>query len=124
MAERGHVSVYELLVDGEVTASQLILHTATASYSSISGAAEKIWPYSAVTYLQSQAVADAQAAGHERMCLSVGPNQAKLRWTGKVETHTEFGLVGPRTRSQLLYLGVETSESIVSYRSARRAHRV
>lgn len=124
MAGRGAASVYELLVGDEVMATQLILHTATASYSSVSGAAEEIWPYSAVTYLQSQAVADAQTAGHSRMCLSVGPNQAKLRWTNKVETHTEFGLVGPGARSQLLYLGADTRNTFTSYLSARRAHRV
>jgi CelD/BcsL family acetyltransferase involved in cellulose biosynthesis len=124
LAAHGRVSIYELCVNDEVMASQLILHTATGSYSSISGAAEKIWPYSAVTYLQSQAVADAQEAGHERMCLSLGPNQAKLRWTNKVEIHTEFGLVGPRRRSQLLYLAAGTRDTITNYRAARRAHRI
>lgn len=124
LSARGRASVYELLVGDEVKACQLVFHTETASYSSISGAAEQIWPYSAVTYLQSQIVSDAQAVGHERLCLSLGPNQAKLRWTDTVETYTEFGLVGPRLRSRLLYLGAETRDLIASYRSARNAHRV
>lgn len=123
MASRGQISVYELLVGDEVLASQMILHTTTGSYSSISGAAERIWPYSAVTYLQSLAVRDAQTAGHTQFCLSIGPNQAKLRWTNRVDTYTEFALIGPRPRSQTLYLAAQTRDTIQAYRSARGAHR-
>ena len=124
LAVRGAVSVYELLIGDDVVASQLVLHTTSASYSSVSGAATQAWPYSAVTYLQSLAVKDAQDAGHTRMNLSIGPNQAKMRWTGQVESHVEFGIVGPRRRSRLLYLGLDAYGVLASYREARRAHRV
>lgn len=124
MSARGHVSFYELLVDGEVAATQLILHTATASYSSVSGATEQIWPYSAITYLQSQAVSDAQAAGHRQLCLSTGPTQAKMRWTDTVEMHPSFALIAPRRKSRALYLGSATRDTLSSYFAERRAHRV
>ena len=124
MAQRGCVSFYELLIGPEVVASQLVLHTVTASYSSVSGAAARAWPYSAVTYLQSLAVKDAQEAGHTRMNLSIGPNQAKLRWTDRIESTVEFKIVGPRRRSRLLHVAHESGAVLASYQEARRAHRV
>jgi hypothetical protein len=122
--ETGGASVYELLIGDRVEASQLALHTATATYSSTSGVSELAWPYSAVTYLLSLLVQDAQAAGHREVNLSTGPNQAKLRWTDTVRSSTEFVVVGPRRRSQLLNLGQEVSGVLAGYREARRAHRV
>jgi len=124
MAARGSVSVYELSIKGEVGASQLVLHTSCAGYSSTSGVSERAWPYSAVTYLLSVAVKDAQEAGHRQLNLSTGPNQAKLRWTEQVQTTTEFAIVGPRRRSQLLSLGWETLHVAAAFREARNAHRV
>ncbi len=124
MAARSCVSAYELLIGDEVVASQLILHTPAASYSSISGAGEAAWPYSAVTYLQSLAVADAQQAGHRQMALSMGPNQTKLRWTDQVDITVEFGIVGPRRQSSMLFGANVIREGIASFGEARRAHRV
>jgi CelD/BcsL family acetyltransferase involved in cellulose biosynthesis len=124
MGRRGCASFYELLIGGDVVASQLVLHTSSASYSSVSGVSERAWPYSAVTYLQSLAVKDAQDAGQRQMNLSIGPNQAKLRWTDQIRSTIEFGIVGPRQRSRLLYLGQEAAGVVLSYREARRAHRV
>ncbi|PWW21800.1 CelD/BcsL family acetyltransferase involved in cellulose biosynthesis [Geodermatophilus normandii] len=123
MAARDAVSLYELLIDEEVVATQLVLHTATASYSSVSGLTDRAWDYSAVTYLQSQAVADAQKAGHREFNLSLGPNQAKLRWTDEVRTMPRFSLVAPTRRSQMLYLAAETRGVVAAYREARKAHR-
>lgn len=120
----GGASVYELLVGDDVVAGQLELHTRTATYNSVSGVAERAWPYSAVTYLLSLAVADAQEAGHREVNLSTGPNQAKLRWTDEVRTTTEFAVVGPRRRSRLLTLGLDAHGVVSGFREARRAHRV
>ena len=124
LAVRGGASVYELLVGDEVVASQLELHTSSATYNSVSGVAEQAWPYSAVTYLLSLAVKDAQDAGHREVNLSTGPNQAKLRWTDQVRTTTEFTVVGPRRRSRLLTLGLQAHGVVAGYQEARRAHRV
>ncbi|WP_180357589.1 GNAT family N-acetyltransferase [Streptomyces sp. NP160] len=123
MARRKAVSVYELALEGTVEAALLVLHTDTASYSSLSGVAERAWPYSAVTHLQSVAVEDARAAGHRVFDLSCGPNQAKLRWSSQVRTATEFTLLSPRRRSQALHLAVSGHAVWASYREARRAHR-
>lgn len=123
-AARGGSSVYELLIGDDVVASQLVLHTRSATYNSTSGIAERAWPYSAVTYLLSLVVKDAQDAGHREVNLSTGPNQAKLRWTDQVRTTTEFALVGPRRRSRLLTLGLDTYGVVAGYQEARRAHRV
>lgn len=123
MARRKAVSVYELRLEGVVEAALLVLHTDTASYSSISGVAERAWPYSAVTHLQSVAVEDARAAGHRVFDLSCGPNQAKLRWSDQVRTATEFTLVGPRRRSRAAHLAVAGHGVWASYGEARRAHR-
>jgi CelD/BcsL family acetyltransferase involved in cellulose biosynthesis len=124
MSTRGCASFYELLIGGDVVASQLVLHTGCASYSSVSGVAERAWPYSAITYLQSLVVKDAQDAGQRQVNLSIGPNQPKLRWTDRVQPAVEFGIIGPRRRSRLLYLGVEAHGVLAAYREARRAHRV
>ena len=85
--------------------------------------AERAWPYSAVTYLQSLAVEHARKLGHSRFGLSLGPNQTKLRWTDQVETYPEVVIVGPRRRSQLAYQAVEAGRAVVCFREARRAHR-
>ncbi|MBM9468737.1 GNAT family N-acetyltransferase [Nakamurella leprariae] len=123
MSRRGAVSVYELLIADEVVAGQLMLHTSTATYSSVSGATDAAWPYSAITYLQSLAVADAQQAGHRQLCLSAGPNQAKLRWTDRVDLTPEFGIIGPRRRSRMLSVAATARGTVTSFVAARRAHR-
>ncbi|WP_380171101.1 GNAT family N-acetyltransferase [Kineococcus sp. DHX-1] len=122
--EHGGASVYELLVGETVEASQLVLHTRSASYSSTSGVSERAWPYSAVTYLLSLAVKDAQEAGHRVLNLSTGPNQAKLRWTDEVRTSTEFAVVGRRRRSKALTLALDAHAVLAGFAEARRAHRV
>ena len=120
LAERRMVSIYELRAGEERLASQLIWHTQTASYSSVSGISEAGWPFSPVTYLQWSAIQDAHAAGHREMNLSIGPNQAKLRWTNEVRYFPDFVVVGPRRRSKGAYPGAHLWSALSAYREAVR----
>lgn len=122
LALRDRVRVYEVDADGDVLAAQLVLRTATASYSSVSGVSEKGWRFSSVTHLQWTALADAHALGHAELNLSIGPNQAKLRWSTDVRHYPDFVVVGPRRRSRTAYLAAQTAASVRSYREAVRAH--
>jgi CelD/BcsL family acetyltransferase involved in cellulose biosynthesis len=123
LAARDRVSIYELVTDGELIASQLILHTTTASYSSVSGISEKGWPFSAVTYLQWHAIRHAYELGHSEFNLSIGPNQAKLRWSNQVRYFPDFVVIGPRRRSRVASTGAQLWSSVAAYRAASRKRR-
>jgi CelD/BcsL family acetyltransferase involved in cellulose biosynthesis len=103
MAQRGLVSIYELVVRGEVIAAQLVLHTKNSTHFSLSGQLDSAWHYSSITYLQWIAVLDAQAAGHDLVDFSAGPIQSKLRWSDQTRSYHEFAVVAPRRASRLAY---------------------
>jgi len=100
LADFDAVSVYELELAGEPIASQLVLHTATATYFSISGMSPRGWPYSPIPLLQRAAIEDAIHAGHREVNFSPGPDEAKLRWSKNVTLYPEFAVVGARRGSR------------------------
>jgi len=122
LALRDRVRVYEVETGGEVLAAQLVLRTATAGYASVSGVSEQGWRFSSVTHLLWQAVVDSHAAGHAELNLSIGPNQAKLRWSDQVRHFPDYVVLGPRRRSRTAYLAAQTAAAVRSYREAVRAH--
>ena len=122
LALRDRVRVYEVEADGEVLAAQLVLRTATAGYASVSGVSDQGWRFSSVTHLLWQAVVDSHAAGHSELNLSIGPNQAKLRWSDAVRHYPDYVVLGPRRRSRTAYLAAQTAASVRSYGEAVRAH--
>ena len=122
LASRDRVRVYEVHAGDEVLAAQLVLTTKTTSYSSVSGVSERGWRFSAVTHLQWTALLDAHAAGHRELNLSIGPNQAKLRWSQDVRHQPDYVVVGPRRRSRAAYLAAQTAAAVRTYREAVQAH--
>ena len=122
LARRDRVRLYEVAAGEEVLAAQLVLTTATASYSSVSGVSERGWRFSSVTHLQWTGLVEAHAAGHRELNLSIGPNQAKLRWSSDVRHQPDYVVVGPRRRSRTAYLAAQTAASVRAYREAVQAH--
>ncbi len=122
LARRDRVCVYEVEAGGEVIAAQLVLRTATASYTSVSGVSDAGWRFSSVTHLLWTALADAHALGHVEINLSIGPNQAKLRWSPEVRHYPDHVVLGPRRRSRTAYLAAQTAAAVRSYREAVQAH--
>lgn len=123
LALRDRVRVYELVAGDVVLAAQLVLRTKTATYSSVSGLSDVGWRFSVVTHLQWNALVDAHGAGHAEMNLSIGPNQAKLRWSKLVRYHPEFVIVGPRPVSRAAYSGAQVASSLRSYSEAAATKR-
>lgn len=95
LAARDRVTVYRLVAGGETLAAQLVLHSNTGTFISLSGFRDDAWDYSPTNYLQSVAVADAEKRGHTEVNLSAWPTQAKLRWSRSVRVSPEFLVVGP-----------------------------
>jgi len=121
MAASGLASVYELEVNDQVIAAQLVVHTARSTHLSLSGQRESAWDFSALTHLQWCAVRDAEAAGHQLVDFSAGPIQSKLRWSTQVRSYHEFALVSPRRGSQLAYWAELPRQSVARLREARNA---
>ena len=121
MAAAGLSSVYELVVNDSVIATQLVLHTARSTHMSLSGQLETAWDFSAVTHLQWCALRDAEAARHELVDFSAGPIQSKLRWSTTVRSFHEFALVSPRRGSQLAYWAELPRMGAARMREARNA---
>lgn len=102
LAERGGVTIYRLLAGGHVLAAQLVLHTRTATFISVSGFRGDAWGFSPTNYLQWVAVNDAADRGHSEVNFSAWPTEAKLRWSRTVRGSTEFLVIGPARFSKLV----------------------
>ncbi len=74
---------------------------------------------SAVTWLQSEAIRRASAAGVTEAAFSIGVDTAKLRWSEQVRSHHEFFLVS-RTPFALatfaLYQVARTVRTVLGHR--------
>jgi CelD/BcsL family acetyltransferase involved in cellulose biosynthesis len=90
LGKGGLASIYELELDGDVVAAQLVLHAPGVSYIHSSGFRADVWELGPVTHLQGEAIKDAADRGEAWVNMSPGPNVAKLRWSEQVDVHTDF----------------------------------
>lgn len=118
LASRGQVTLYRLVAGNEVLAVQLVLHTATASFLSLSGFQNDAWDFSPTNYLQWVAVDDAAVRGDSEMNLSSWPTQAKLRWSREIRAFQEFLLVGPSRTSRAVAQVFVLLTAMTRYRQA------
>lgn len=94
----GLASIFELHLDGQVVASQLVLHSPGTSYVHSSGFESEVWELGPITYLHSQLVQHAIARGDTAVNFSPGPNVSKLRWSRKLYVVNSFAYgSGPRS---------------------------
>lgn len=93
LAERKQATIYRLTTAEDVFAAQLVLHTSTATFVSVSGFTDDSWDLSPTTFLQWTAATDAADRGHREFNLSAAPTQAKLRWSHSVRLCPEYLVV-------------------------------
>lgn len=98
LAAQGRASVVELVADGAVAASQLVLHAPGASYLHSSGFRPEFWDLSPLTHLVGVVAQDACERGDSILNFSPGPRVSKLRWSETLWVATEFAFgSGPRS---------------------------
>jgi CelD/BcsL family acetyltransferase involved in cellulose biosynthesis len=102
LAERKQVLIYCLVADGRTLAAQMVLHTDTATFLSLSGFTDDAWDYSPTNYLQWIAVTEAAERGHHEVNLSAAPTEAKLRWSRSVRHSPEYLVVGTTRFARLV----------------------
>jgi CelD/BcsL family acetyltransferase involved in cellulose biosynthesis len=105
LARQGRASIFQLLLDGEVVAAQLVLHANGTSYVHSSGFRSDVWDYGPVTLLHGELVRHAIDRGDTVVNFSPGPNVSKLRWSEQLSVTNEFA-VGAGSRSLQVRYGL------------------
>lgn len=81
LARDGLASVFELVIDGEVVAAQLVLRAPGTAYVHSSGFLPSVWNLGPTTLLQSEVIRTAVERGDRMVNFSPGPSVSKLRWS-------------------------------------------
>lgn len=98
LATQGRASIFELILDGSLVASQLALHAGGCSYVHSSGFEPESWALGPVTYLHAELVKAAIDRGDTIVNFSPGPNVSKLRWSEQLWVSNEFAYgSGPKS---------------------------
>ncbi|GAA0310988.1 GNAT family N-acetyltransferase [Kineococcus aurantiacus] len=118
LAQAKEASLVELVVDGDVVAVQLALHSAGTSYVHSSGLNPDYWEFSAVTLLQAELVQSAIARGDRFVNFSPGPNVAKMRWSETMHVVDDFAYATGSRTSGLRFLAFSQLAAVNQYRHA------
>jgi CelD/BcsL family acetyltransferase involved in cellulose biosynthesis len=100
MARGGRASIFLLCVDGAPAAVQLVLRANDSAYLSISGYEPNWWDFGVMTLLTAEVLGAAAERGEGTVNLSLGPDNAKLRWSERTVLYPYFGIVRGRVRSR------------------------
>jgi CelD/BcsL family acetyltransferase involved in cellulose biosynthesis len=100
LAVVGAASIFLMRVDARAAAVVLSLRAHESTFVSISGYDPALWDYGVMTLLTQEVLHSGVARGHSVVDLSLGPDNAKLRWSEHVAIHPYFAVVrrGPRAR--------------------------
>ena len=90
LGARGRARILELEIDGEVVASQLVLHAPDLTDIHSSGFTPEVWNLGPATFLQGEAISAAADRGERWANMSPGPHVAKLRWSEQLDVHHDF----------------------------------
>jgi|GEM_PF-1355108 len=123
MAARGRAAIYQLELDGEIIAAQLVLTTPSSAYLSVSGMTEDAWQYSPMALLIHTVAQDTIARGGSDLYLSVGPDEAKLRWSEEIEYYPQFVVVPPTRAARRGFSLYLPASSLARYRRELSLHR-
>jgi CelD/BcsL family acetyltransferase involved in cellulose biosynthesis len=106
-----------LRVDGEDVAARLVLRSSDELYFSFSGFHPRWWAEGVATTLMVECLRWGIDHGCTRANLSVGVDNAKLRWSEDIEVHEGFTVVAPRRSARAAFalysqirLGMELSK--------------
>jgi CelD/BcsL family acetyltransferase involved in cellulose biosynthesis len=112
LARAGLASIYELSMDGQVTASQLALHAGTTSYVHSSGFDPSVWDLGPVTMLQTELVKSAIGRGDSVINFSPGPSVSKLRWSESLWVANDFAFASGSRRLAVRYGAFQAMSSL------------
>ncbi|PRY18167.1 CelD/BcsL family acetyltransferase involved in cellulose biosynthesis [Kineococcus rhizosphaerae] len=118
LAQAKEASLVELVVDDQVVAVQLALHSAGTSYVHSSGLNPEYWEFSAVTLLQAELVQAAITRGDRYVNFSPGPNVAKMRWSETVHVVDDFAYATGGRTAGLRFLAFSQLSAVKQYRHA------
>jgi CelD/BcsL family acetyltransferase involved in cellulose biosynthesis len=124
LAGRGRAAIYQLELDGAVIAAQLVLTNPHASYLSVSGLTAEAWAYSPMALIIHTVATDAIARGAERLHLSAGPDEAKLRWSEQVDYYPQFLVVPPTVGARVAFAAYWPLSAALRYRREFRLHTI
>jgi CelD/BcsL family acetyltransferase involved in cellulose biosynthesis len=95
MAAAGLAEVSLLRLDDRISAGMVILRAGDGVFTSVSGAEPQAWDLGPGTILLSELARREIGRRTKMVNLSTGPNQAKLRWSERLEFGHDFVVVGP-----------------------------
>jgi CelD/BcsL family acetyltransferase involved in cellulose biosynthesis len=124
LGSRQRASILELTLDGEVVASQLVLHAPQLTYIHSSGFRADVWDLGPVTFLQGIAISDAADRGEDWINLSPGPNVAKLRWSEQVDVYDDFSYGSGGRWLHLRYAAFSVAQTLSKVAHAVRVNRL
>jgi hypothetical protein len=98
MFEAGAGNVARIRVGGEPAAARLLMWVNGSVFFSLSGMkpGAAAWDLGLGTQIAVQSIKDAIARGDKRVNLSANPDEGKLRWSERLELHSEFLVTSPR----------------------------
>jgi len=111
-AERGELRIFELEIGGKIVASRLAFVLGPNLYMYFAGYDPEWKTYSVMTVLICEMIKWALANGIERVNLSTGHDQSKIRWKPTETTFCDAVQVSPTNRAKLAFRAFRAYEAL------------
>jgi CelD/BcsL family acetyltransferase involved in cellulose biosynthesis len=118
MAEQGQLRVFELRINRETVASRLTFLFGTELYMYYSGYDPSWRKYGVMTLLVSEIIKWAIDHDLQRINLSTGNDQSKLRWRPREIVYNNFLQISPTLHGKLAFRGFQAYEGLSRFRGA------
>jgi CelD/BcsL family acetyltransferase involved in cellulose biosynthesis len=118
IAEKGQLRIFELEIDGEVVASRITFLLGTELYMYFSGYNPSWKKYGIMTLLVAEIIKWAIGQRLQRVNLSTGNDQSKLRWKPDELIYSDCLQVSPTLRGKFAFRGFQAYESLSQFRTA------
>jgi hypothetical protein len=123
MAERGQLRIFELQINGKTVASRITFLLGSDLYMYYSGYDPSWRKYSIMTLLVEEIIKWAIVNRLQRVNLSTGKDQSKLRWKPREIIHTDCVQISRTLRGRLAFRGFRAYERLFSPRDATKSGR-
>ena len=112
LAKRGELRIFELEIGGSAVASRLAFRLGSDLYLYFAGYDPAWKDYSVMTVLMAEIVKWAIAHGIERVNLSTGHDQSKVRWKPREVLFSDAVLVSPTQRARMAFRALQAYETL------------